>query len=465
MVKIVAMLSILVCASGSDKPGAFTSISESSLNGGLNHVTDAIVSGLKAFKIPGHKDPLVQIDDLKFEEVTIGSASVSVKPDEGVELSLLDMSNKIAPVHFCAGWPKKCCGTIWATATGQSYTGLTTIVVNETTGLGEMKTTVSGFSAGDIQIHHKMESALCEVVADGLGLINSAAIGVVKTALQVGLPMIVSKVVDTPGNLVLGALENPPALGFGAEKFKLDNTFVSVDYQNHRISHYHRGEFKSTANPQESSLTPPAFSVAGERDVELGFSDYVFNTLFESLKAEHIGEAEIELPIHLPTSLKLCPGCPVVVQIKFENAGQCSFMGGKATNTLGSMAFSVGLKTQPDLVVPAFTVTVDAAASIAFALNQAAGKAPRLKATLSLDSFSQKNVITFIGEINTDDLNRDIKIVLDSLLSKINDVVPALPILSLPGLEYGNPAFVVEDHMLVVQADIVRSSIFAEIMV
>lgn len=156
----------------------------------------------------------------------------------------------------------------------------------------------------------------------------------------------------------------------------------------------------------------------------------------------------------------------MVAQVKFTHPGQCDFLGGKAINTLGSMKFEIGLKTKPlGVVTPAFSVTVDATASIGFALNQASGKAPSLKATFSLDSFSQKDVISFIGEINTDDLNRDIKAVLESLLNKINDDVPALPILSLPGLEYENLAFVVDDHVLRVQADIVRASTAAVIMV
>jgi hypothetical protein len=472
MVKIAAMQSCLLlaacaCVSGSDKPGAFSSISESSLNKAWNDVTTDIVTGLKAITIPGHKDPLLQIDDLKFEDVTIGSAAVSVNADEGVEVSLKDMSNQVAHVHFCAGFPKKCCGQLWASATGQSYMGLSTIVVDETTGLGQLKTTVGkgGFSAGNIQIHHKMESAVCEAVADGMGLINDVAIGLVTTALQLAFPQIISKVVDTPGNLILGALENPPALGFGAEKFKLDNTFVSVDYQNHRITHYHKGEFQSTVNPKESHQVPPALSVAADRYVELGFSDYVFNTLFESLKAEHIGEAQIELPIHTPTSLKVCPDCPVVAQVKFQHPGQCEFMGGKATTKLASMKFEVGLKTKLGVVTPAFTVTVDATASMAFALSQPSGKAPSLKATLTLDSFSQKDVVFLIGKINTDDLNRDIQAILTSLLNKINDVVPALPILSLPGVEYENPSFVVDNHLLLVQADFGHSLMAAEIMV
>lgn len=266
--------------------------------------------------------------------------------------------------------------------------------------------------------------------------------------------------------MILGVLENPPSLGFGAEKFQLDNTFVRVDYENHRITHYHKGEFKSTVNPKESRQTPPALSVDFDRDVELGFSDYVFNTLFEALKAEHIGETQIELPIHTPSSLKVCPDCPVVAQVKFQHRGQCDFMDGKATTTFATMKFEIGLKTKPlGVVAPAFTATIDSTASVAFALNQHQGKAPSLKATLSLDSFSQKDVVSFIGKINTDDLNRDINAVLESLLNKINNEVPALPILSLPGLMYENPAFVVDNHILLVQADLVKASTATEIMV
>jgi hypothetical protein len=464
MVKTGVMQSCLVlsawtCAHGKpgDKPGAFSSISESSLNRAWNDVTNDIVTDLKAIKIPGHSDPLLQIDDLQFADFTIGSAAVSVKADEGVEIILDDVSNQVAPVHFCAGFPKKCCGQLWATATGQKFTGLTTVVLDET-GLGEVQTTVLAESGGDIQIHHKMETALCEAVVDGMGVINDIAIGLVKTALQLALPQIVSKVVDTPGNLILGALESPPALGLGAEKFKLDNTFVSVDYQNHRITHYQKGEFKSTVNPKESRQIPPSLSVAGDRDVELGFSDYVFNTLFESLKAEHIGEAQIEMPIHTPSTLKVCPDCPVVAQVKFQNPGECEFMGGKATTKFASMKFEIGLKTKLGVVTPAFTVTVDATASTSFALSQPSGKAPSLKATFTLDSFSQKDVVFLIGEIDTEDVNRDIEAILSGLLNKINADLPALPILSVPGVHYGNPSFLVDNHMLLVQADFVRAS-------
>jgi hypothetical protein len=336
---------------------------------------------------------------------------------------------------------------------------LVEVVVDEN-GQGSLKTTSKGFSPGDVQIHHKMKGFACEAVADGLGLLNSVVIAGANKALELAFPMILQKVVGVPGDAILNLLENPPALGFGAEKFQLDNHFVGVDYQNNRLTHYHKGEFKSTVNPKESRQTPPQLTVTGGRDIELGFSDYVFNTLFEALKAEHIGEAQIELPIHLPTDgplSKLCSGCPAVVQVKFKNRGECTFMGGKATNTLGSMKWQVGVKKGP-VVLPAFTVTVDATASIAFALNQPSGKAPALKATFTLDSFSQKDVVSVIGEINTDDLNRDMQALLGGLLDDINAAVPALPILSLPGVRYENEAFVVDNHQLLVQADLVSTA-------
>jgi len=369
------------------------------------------------------------------------------------------MSNAVAHTHFCGGLPKKCCGEVWASATGQTFTGLVEIVVDEN-GVGTLKTTSKGFSAGDVQIHHKMENALCEVVADGLGLLNSVISAGASKALELAFPMILQTVIGVPGDKILGLLENPPALGFGAEKFQLDNSFVSVDYANNRLTHYQKGEFKSTVNPKESRQTPPQLTVTGNRDIELGFSDYVFNTLFEALKAEHIGEAQIELPIQTPTGgplSTLCSGCPAVVSVKFKNRGECAFMGGKATNTLGSMKFTVGVKDGP-IVVPAFTVTVDATASVGFALNQPSGKAPTLKATFSLESFKQKDVVSVIGEINTDDLNRDIQALLGGLLDNINSAVPALPILSLPGVRYENEAFVVDNHQLLVQADLVSTT-------
>jgi len=462
------LLAVLSGVSGSELPGAFSSLSAASLDRAAKQVANTLVTDLRGIKIPAHKDPILQIDELKFEDFTVGSVGVSVKDGEGLEFSLTDISNTIAHAHFCAGLPKKCCGEIWASSTGQSFTVMNQIVVDDATGLGKIVTTVpkGGFSAGTTEIHHKMDGFLCEALADGAGFLNSAISAVVTAGLQVAFPMIIAEVVETPGNLILRHLEQPPAIGLGAEKFQLDNSFVSVDYSNNRLTHYHKGEFKSTVNPKESRQTPPQLSASGDRDVELGFSEYVFNTLFESLKAEHIGETQIELPLKTPTSLKLCPDCPAVVLVTFKKRGECDFMGGKATNHLNGMKLEIGVKTKPlGIVAPLFTVTVDAAASIAFALTQDSGKAPHLKATFSLDSFAQKDVISVVGEINTDDLNRDINAVLGALLDTINSAVPGLPILSVPGVTYGNPSFVVDNHQLLVQADLVQVVDAAQIIV
>lgn len=465
--KSYLLLSVLSRVSGNEAPGAFFSLSADPLNSALSDVTGAIVNTLKDVKIPGHSDFILQIDDLGFEDVSVGSTSVSVVPNEGLEISLKDMSNTIAHTHFCGGFPKKCCGEVWASATGQSMTALVEIVADEATGQSMIKTSSKGFSAGDVQIHHKMENFLCEAVADGLGLLNSVIAAGASKALELAFPMILDKVVSVPGDKILNILENPPAIGLGAEKFQLDNHFVSVDYSNNRLTHYHKGEFKSTVHPKESRQIPAPLTVTGSRDIELGFADYVFNTLFEALKAEHIGEAQIELPIHTPTGgplASLCSGCPAVVQVKFTKRGECSFMGGKATNTLGTMKFQVGVK-KGLIVLPAFTVTVDATADIAFALDQPSGQAPTLKATFALDSFHQKDVISVIGEIHTEDLNRDIEALLGGLLDKINGAVPPLPILSLPGTKYENPAFVVDNHQLLIQSDLVKASAITEVLV
>ena len=119
---------------------------------------------------------------------------------------------------------------------------------------------------------------------DVLHLVNCASIKLVGKQLQQKLFPIVADLVDTPLNVALKLLVKPPALGFGNEKFVLDNSFVSVDYGNQRITHTNKGEFKSVAHPVESSsLSPPARSMADNRDFVLSFSDYVADTLFESL--------------------------------------------------------------------------------------------------------------------------------------------------------------------------------------
>merc|ERR1711865_768515 len=96
---------------------------------------------------------------------------------------------------------KKCCGEIWASSTGQSFTGLSQIVVDDTTGLGKIVSTVpkGGFTAGSIEIHHKMDGFFCEILADGAGFLNGAISAVVTAGLQVAFPLIIAEVVEKPG--------------------------------------------------------------------------------------------------------------------------------------------------------------------------------------------------------------------------------------------------------------------------
>lgn len=427
-----------------------------------------IVSNFKSLDIPGKKTPVIDFDNLHFEEFTIGSFDLTVKDGEGVEVSLQDMTNKIAAVPFCIHVPKQCCGSAWASATGQSYTGINAIVLNAT-GYGQMVTTTppGGFNVGDLAVHHQMDNVACEALADVAGLIDSTIIALVSKAMELTFPKVIAKVYDTPANLVLGALEHPPALGWGGEKFRLDNSFVSVDYSDHMLTHFHKGEFKSTANPKESQQIPPPLDVPKNKDVAIGFSDYTLNTLFEAVKDEHMFESQFELPIHTPSILKICDGCPVEVSVTFEQRAEVEFLDGHATNKLHGMKFELGAKTDTK-VVPLFTVTVDAAASMAFELRQPTGKAPDLKATLSLDSFEQRELIFYAGKINTDDLNRDIRAVLTFLMTKINKAVPALPLLSLPGVKYENPSLDIgrdQNRLLVFAADLVRAGDATQILI
>ena len=136
------LLSVLSTVSGSDLPGAFSSLSATALDRAAKQVANTLVTDLRGIKIPAHKDPILRIDELKFEDFTVGSVGVTVKDGEGLEFSLMDISNTIAHSHFCAGLPAKCCGEIWASSTGQSFTGMNQIVVDDTTGLGKIVTTV-----------------------------------------------------------------------------------------------------------------------------------------------------------------------------------------------------------------------------------------------------------------------------------------------------------------------------------
>ena len=66
----------------------------------------------------------------------------------------------------------------------------------------------------------------------------------------------------------------------------------------------------------ESSLPPPALSIADNRNFVMSFSDYVANTLFESLYAEHIGWTQVEIPGIKTLFDKQCLMCHIVIAVK-----------------------------------------------------------------------------------------------------------------------------------------------------
>ena len=173
-----------------------------------------------------------------------------------------------------------------------------------------------------------MNSCWASVDANVWHLVNSATIELVGQQLQQKLVPIVADLVDTPRNVALKLFEKPPAFRFGKEKFALDNSFVSVDYGNQRITRSYKGAFKSVAHPiVESSLSPLALSIVDNRNFVMSFSDYVANTLFESLYAEHIGEAQVKIPGIKTLFDKQCPMCNIVIAVKFaikDDAQACA---------------------------------------------------------------------------------------------------------------------------------------------
>merc|ERR1719217_229664 len=101
-----------------------------------------------------------------------------------------------------------------------------------------------------------MNGFFCEAAADALHIVDSALIDILTKALDQHLAGIIAKVVDTPADFFIREIEQPPALGLGKEKFYLDNSYVDVSYDNHRITHLHKSEFKSSLHPVESTLKP-----------------------------------------------------------------------------------------------------------------------------------------------------------------------------------------------------------------
>merc|ERR1711865_120912 len=163
-----------------------------------------------------------------------------------------------------------------------------------------------------------------------------------------------------------------------------------------------------------------------------------------------------------------CSDCPAVVNVTFQRPAEARFMGGRASNMLKGMKFEFGVRVNPsdqlNVVAPLATLTVDATAVMEFELRQPEGRLPNLKATLVLDSFEQKVEALFI-EVPIDFITRDLKAVLSNLLDKINAGVPALPIPAIAGVKLDNPSIVLDNHQLVVLADLAQASFVSQIMV
>jgi len=419
----------------------------------------AIIDHIKAIVIPGVHGKFFQIEPIRFDDVSIGSYDISAVPGQGVRLSLQDVQNSIAHTKLSIGGGfLKCTGEIWAFAKGGAFTAMNTIVVDQDgTGQFHVEIPPGGVDAGDVEIHHKMDSWLCEVQADAFHVINSVIIDVVKKEIAAHFADILSRIISEPVNLFLHELQQPPALGFGKEKFNLDNSYLSVSYDGKRMTHSHKGEWKSTAHPQESSLQPGDLPASAGRDVELAFSDYTLNTLFDALFAEHIGEEELRIPFVKTIFDKECSGCPLVIKSKFGKAARQSFAGGKSAARIQDLSLSIGALTSASEVLPMVTLSVNASAGVAFSFTETTTNFA-IKTTLSLEDFTQALTVSHIGEIELSDLSRDVKTLLSSVLDKINTDVPALPIPTLGKAKLGSPAVVISEGSMVIEADVVLPS-------
>jgi len=301
-----------------------------------------------------------------------------------------------------------------------------------------------------------MDQIGCEAIADVLHLVDSAVIDIIGNQLEQKLVPIVSDLVDLPLDDALRLLEKPPALGFGREKFQLDNTFLSVDYDNNRISHYNKAEFKSVAHPKESALIPPKLSPAGERDLVLSYSDFAFNTLFEALYAEHVGESQVKIPFVKTLFDKECPFCPIVIATTFEQPLAQTFEGGHAAITMTNAKMEVGALNSAGSVLPMVTLSVNAAAGVDFTLEQTEKNAA-INAVLSLDEFSQDLLVSHVGDLDMSDLTRDMKLLITSLLDTINTDVPALPVPVIAGVKLDNEQFVLDNREFRLEADFIAA--------
>jgi len=209
----------------------------------------------------------------------------------------------------------------------------------------------------------------------------------------------------------------------------------------------------STLHPQESALEPPLLKASEDRDVQFGFSDYVVNTLFDALHAEHIGESQIRLPFVKTIFDKECPKCPIVLQSQFPEALRQIFLFENADIHVKDMTLDIGALNNESKVLPMVTLSVNATAGVAFSLSKRKDEYD-IKATLSLEDLAQKLVVSHIGPIDMSDLTRDLKLLINDLFSNLNKDIPALPIPSIGGLSLAQPKFTIADRTLLLEADV-----------
>lgn len=436
--------------------GGYFSLSQDVLKRSAKVLVPKLVKDIKSIVIPGVNQSLFSIDPIRFEDISIGDYDISIESGKGVQVSLTDMSNVIAHTNLVVDVKLiKCTGQIWASATGASFKAMNTIVVDEQ-GNGKLKTVTpeGGFDVGDIEVHHKMNGLICEAAADVLHVVDGVVIDLIKNTLQAHLASIIATAVDIPSNFLIKEIEQPPALGFGKEKFKLDNTFVDVNYDNHRITHMNRAEFKSTLHPVESKLTPPKIASAGERDLQIGFTDYVVDTLFDALYAEKVGEEQIKVPYIKTIFDKECPKCPIVLKSTFGSAARQTFHGGVAEAHLTDVNLEVGALNNHSKVLPMVTLSVNVSAGVGFSLVKTASNYG-IKSSLALGNFSQTLLISHIGKVDMSDLTRDIKLVLSSVFNTLNKDIPALPIPAIAGVTLAKPEFTIGERTLLLEADFV----------
>lgn len=458
MVKfLLASFVVAASARAGEVPGAYVSLAGSALKRGINDLVPKLVDTIKGTTIPGQNGTLYWFEDISVDALNIGSYDVDVLPDDGVQVTLKDMSNQLSHTRFHVHDLLnlvQCTGTIWGSATGASYVGHNTLEVADS-GKGEI-VLKGDLDAGDVELHHKMESANCERLANVFHVVNAVIIKLVTNAIEDQLNGILTTLVLRPINVALGLWEYPPALGFGGEKFQLDNSFTSVDYSNERVTHYQKGAFSSTKNPQKTQLTPPELVPIGKRDLEIAFSDYTLNTLLESQFAEHIGEHAIIIPFVKTMFDKACSGCPIVVKNTFGARGVQKFDGGAASVRFQSLKWEIGGLQKPNTIMPLVDLSVNVTLAQSFSLTPTA-QSVELKADMSLQELEQEVIVSHIGKINMDDLTRDIKLLVTATLGDLNRDVPPLPIPVVPGVKLTNAQITNDKQMLIVETDLVAA--------